>query len=62
MKATPLCGNLCLVLMSASASAPAPASTNSDVQAVRREMEQLRQDYLTDHNGFTYGLQMEAWW
>jgi hypothetical protein len=20
------------------------------------------QDYLSDHNGFTYGLQMEAWW
>jgi maltoporin len=20
------------------------------------------QDYLTDHNGFTYGIQMEAWW
>jgi len=20
------------------------------------------QDYLTDHNGFTYGVQMEAWW
>ncbi len=19
-------------------------------------------DYLTDHNGFTYGVQMEAWW
>jgi hypothetical protein len=45
MKATPLCGILCLVLTSAAPSALGQTSTNSGVQAIRREMEQLRQDY-----------------
>ena len=46
MKATPFCGILCLVLTSASASALAQTSTNSDVQAIRREIGQLQEDYL----------------
>jgi hypothetical protein len=54
MKAIPLCGVLCLAVMSSFPNALAQTSTNSGVQAIRRGMEQLRQDYLTDHNGFTY--------
>jgi hypothetical protein len=44
MKATPLCGILCLVLTNTFQRALAQTSTNSDVQAIRRETEQLRQD------------------
>ena len=54
MKAIPLCGVLCLAVTSSFPSALAQTSTNSGVQVIRRGMEQLRQDYLTDHNGFTY--------
>jgi maltoporin len=46
MKATTLFGTMCLAL--ACLPAPAPAqntATNSEVQDIRREMDQLRQDY-----------------
>ena len=45
MKATTLCGILCLAVAGSSLNAPAQTSTNSEVQSIRREMEQLRQDY-----------------
>jgi maltoporin len=77
MKATPLCGILCLVLTGASPRSLAPQVSLGNRFFGRPVLRVFityaqwsndfvgqvgGQDYLTDHNGSTYGLQMEAWW
>ena len=63
MKAATLFGTIGCALACWSYRAPAqPSPTISEVPEIRREINQLRQDYQNLHNGFTCGLQMETWW